>query len=64
LKKVYWDDKRRWVKGYFISTVGIKEKIIKEYVKMEEKEDTGQAELEFGSITPVRVWISIKYSHP
>lgn len=34
-------------KGYFVSTVGINERIIKEYVKMQEKEDTGQAELEF-----------------
>jgi len=47
LKRVYWDDKGIWAKGYFVSTVGINEKIIKEYVKMQEKEDTGQAELEF-----------------
>ena len=47
LKKVYWDDQGIWAKGYFVSTVGINEKIIKEYVKMQEKEDTGQAELEF-----------------
>ena len=30
-----------WAKGYFVSTVGINEKIIKEYVKMQEKEDMG-----------------------
>jgi len=42
---VYWDDKEIWAKGYFVSTVGTKEKIIKGYVKMQEKEDTGQAEL-------------------
>jgi len=47
LEKVYWDDRGIWAKGYFVSTVGINEKIIKEYVKMQEKEDTGQAELEF-----------------
>ena len=47
LKKVYWDDRGIWAKGYFVSTVGINEKIIKEYVKMQEKEETGQAELEF-----------------
>jgi len=34
-------------KGYFVSTVGINEKIIKKHVKMKEKEDTGQVELEF-----------------
>jgi len=47
LKKVYWDDKGIWAKGYFVSTVGINEKIVKEYIKMQEKEDTGRTELEF-----------------
>ena len=47
LKKIYWDDKGIWIKGYFVSMVGINEKIIQEYVKMQENEDTGQAELEF-----------------
>jgi len=47
LKKVYWDNQGIWAKGYFISTVRINGKIIKEYVKMQEKEDTGQAKLEF-----------------
>jgi putative transposase len=47
LKKVYWDDKGVWAKGYFVSTVGINEKIIQAYVKMQEEEDTGQAQLEF-----------------
>ena len=47
LQKVYWDYKVIWVKGYFVSTVGINEKIIKAYVKIQEEEDTGQAELEF-----------------
>jgi putative transposase len=47
LSKVYWDEKGIWAKGYFISTVGINEKIIQAYVRMQEEEDTGQAELEF-----------------
>jgi len=47
LKKVFWDDKEIWAKGYFVSTVGISERIIKEYIKMQEKEDTRQAELGF-----------------
>ena len=47
LKKVYWDDGGIWGKGYFVSTVGINEGIIRKYVEMQEKEDTGQAELEF-----------------
>jgi len=29
LKRVYWDDKGIWEKGYFVSTVGINEKELK-----------------------------------
>ena len=47
MHKVYWDDKGIWAKGYFVSTVGINEKIIQAYVRMQEEEDTGQAQLEF-----------------
>lgn len=47
LKKVYWDDKGIWSKGYFVSTVGIDERVIQKYVEMQGKEDAGQAELEF-----------------
>ena len=47
LQKVYWDEKGIWAKGYFVSTAGINEKIIQAYVRMQEEEDTGQAELEF-----------------
>ena len=46
LKRVYWDDQGIWAKGYFVSTVRVNKRIIKEYVKMQEKEDTGQAKLE------------------
>ena len=60
LHKVYWDNKGIWVKGYFVSTVGINEKIIQATVRMQEGEDTGQAELEFKSTTPVRSLVSIK----
>ena len=47
LKKVYWDDKGIWGAGYFVSTVGIDEKIIRNYVASQTKEETGQAQLEF-----------------
>lgn len=47
LKKVYWDRKGIWGKGFFVSTVGIDEETIRKYVEMQGKEDTGQAELEF-----------------
>ena len=46
LKRVYWDEKGIWGKGYFVSTVGINEEIIRKYIEMQGKEDTGQAELE------------------
>ncbi len=46
LKNVYWDEKGIWSKGYFVSTVGINEQIIQNYVTMQGKEDAGQAELE------------------
>ena len=47
LSQVYWDRGGIWSKGFFASTVGINEAVIKKYVEMQEKEDTGQAELEF-----------------
>jgi hypothetical protein len=41
LQQVYWGEKGIWAKGYFVSTVGINEKIIQEYFQMQEEEDTG-----------------------
>lgn len=46
LKKVYWDGKGIWGRDYFVSMVGINEGVIKNYIEMQEKEDTGQAQLE------------------
>ena len=46
LNKVYWDNKGIWSKGFFASTVGINEEIIRRYVKYQGKEDVGQAKLE------------------
>jgi len=48
LKKVYWDKKGNWWgKGYFVSTVGINEEVIRKYVQSQAEEETGQAQLEF-----------------
>lgn len=47
LKKVYWDKEGIWSKGFFVSTIGINETIIRKYVRQQEKEDTGQTEFEF-----------------
>jgi putative transposase len=45
LSHVYWDNRGIWAKGYFVSTVGINEETIKNYIALQEQEDTGQAEL-------------------
>ena len=46
LKKVYWDDGGIWARGFFVSTVGIDEAIIRRYVRYQGRQDAGQAELE------------------
>ena len=47
LEKVYWDGGGIWGTGFFVSTVGITESIIQQYVAMQGKEDAGQAQLVF-----------------
>ena len=47
LRKVYWDEDGIWTKGYFVSTVGANEAIIRRYVEMQGQEDAGQAQLEW-----------------
>lgn len=47
LKKVYWGDDGIWSDGYFVSTVGIDEEIIRKYIVRQGQEDSGQAQLEF-----------------
>ena len=48
IREVYWGTKAVWSKGYFVTTVGINEKVIKKYVELQGKEDAGQAKLEVG----------------
>lgn len=45
--KVYWKENLVWSPGYFVSTVGIDEAKIIRYVKWQQHQDSGQAELEF-----------------
>ena len=45
LDKVYWGVTGIWSTGYFVSTVGIHESTVRNYVQMQGKEDSGQAEL-------------------
>ena len=47
LKKVYWKENIVWSPGYFVSTVGVDEGKILKYVRWQERQDSGQAELEF-----------------
>ncbi|GAC1503106.1 MAG: hypothetical protein NVS1B10_08130 [Candidatus Saccharimonadales bacterium] len=48
LKKVYWGTDSIWSDGYFVSTVGINEEIIRRYIEQQGQEDSGQALLELG----------------
>ena len=47
LNNVYWGVKGIWSIGYFVSTVGIDKETVKNYIRMQGKEDSGQAKLEF-----------------
>ena len=47
LSKVYWDQEGIWSVGYFASTVGTTEEVVKRYIEWQGKEDSGQAKLEF-----------------
>jgi putative transposase len=46
LEKVYWGTASVWCTGYFVSTVGVGEAVIRNYVGMQGREDAGGAELE------------------
>ena len=46
LRKVYWDNEGVWARGFFVSTVGINESIIRRYIQYQGKQDAGQAQLE------------------
>lgn len=48
LKNVFWKENIVWSPGFFLSTVGANEKIIKEYVKWQGKQDSGQDQLKLG----------------
>ena len=45
LRKRYWGRSGIWSVGYFVSTVGLDENVIKNYIVHQEKEDLGQAEV-------------------
>jgi putative transposase len=42
LAKVYWKENIVWSPGYFVSSVGLDEKTIRRYVKLQGQQDSGQ----------------------
>lgn len=46
LEKVYWKENVLWSPGYFVSSVGIDEETIKNYVEHQGRQDSGQFRLE------------------
>lgn len=45
LRTVYWGTRSIWSAGYFVSTVGINEHVIRRYIENLGKEDAGQNNL-------------------
>jgi putative transposase len=46
LKKVYWKESVVWSPGYFVSSVGVDEQTIKNYVEHQGRQDSGQLRLQ------------------
>jgi REP element-mobilizing transposase RayT len=46
LEKVYGDGGGIWARGFFASPVGINEAVIRQYVRYQGTQETGQAQLE------------------
>ena len=46
LKQVYWGTTSIWSEGYFVSTVGINESIIRRYIENQGKNEEGQNNLQ------------------
>jgi putative transposase len=42
LKEVYWGTQAIWSEGYFVSTVGVNEQVIRKYIQEQGEEDSGQ----------------------
>lgn len=42
LKQVYWGTDSIWSEGYFVSTVGINEAMIRKYIEQQGQQDLGQ----------------------
>jgi putative transposase len=47
LKEVYWGTDGIWSDGYFVSTIGVNEAMIRQYILKQGEEDTGQTTFTF-----------------
>lgn len=45
MRKVYWGVDGIWSDGYFVSTVGLNESVVRNYIEKQGQEDRGQAKL-------------------
>ena len=45
MRKAYWGVDGIWSDGYFVSTIGINDEIIRRYIEKQYQEDVGQAQL-------------------
>jgi putative transposase len=43
MRKAYWGVDGIWSDGYFVSTVGLNEEMIRKYIEKQGHEDRGQA---------------------
>ena len=48
MRKAYWGVDGIWSDGYFVSTVGLNESVIRDYIEKQGQEDGGQAQLVLG----------------
>ena len=46
MEKVYWRERVVWSPGYFVSTIGLDETQIINYVRWQGEQDSGQAKLD------------------
>jgi putative transposase len=48
MREAYWGVDGIWSEGYFVSTVGINDTVIRNYIEKQGEEDRGQAQLVLG----------------
>lgn len=46
IKEVYWGTEAIWSEGYFVTTVGANESLIRKYIEDQGKKDLGQTKFE------------------